>query len=65
MVPGLEIVDEDTWLFPPNDPCVYRFRGLDQELLSLLLCIHCPDKDRVLPSTMNPEIIELYALIDI
>ena len=61
-MPGLEIVDEDTWLFSPNEPW---FRGLDQDILSSLLCINCLDRDWALPSNMNPEIIELYTFIDI
>ena len=45
--------------------CGFTFRGLNEALLSSLLCINCPAKPRPLPSGINPKIVELYTYIDI
>ena len=64
-VPGLELIDEDTW---PNDlknACGFKFGGLDEAALSSLLCFNCGVRGKAVPSWFNPKIVELYAYIDI
>ena len=58
------MTDEDNWLEAAKE-CGFRFGGLDEAALSSLLCVNCPDRPRLLPSSMNPKIIELYTYIDI
>ena len=64
-VPGLELVDEDTWLEGLQDACGFRFKGLDEAALSSLLCFNCAGRPKPLPLWVNPKVVELYAYINV